>query len=180
MWYVQTTGIWQKINTSITEGHPLVVINSSAPCLIPKNAFGGLWVIRRVTALGGTGKYDSKDHSPWHPVLGCAIPHQHHPIPKKSWAEDSVLNCLEKESDPAAGDLSEGYKPAAWKCQSRNCGGDCRGWRAPNFPIFPKTVHAWVFPWGGIFIFIYFYLFTSVFHMQLNCDSHQSALWDFW
>lgn len=63
-----------------------------------KDAFGRLWVRRRITALGGKGKYDSKGHPPWHPALGCAIPH-HLPIPKESWAEDAVLNCGEGKRD---------------------------------------------------------------------------------
>lgn len=43
-------------------------------------------------ALVGIGKYDAKGHPAWQPALGCAIP-RHHPIPKKSWAEDAILNC---------------------------------------------------------------------------------------
>lgn len=57
-----------------------------------KDGFGRVCVIGRITALGGTGKYDSKGHPPWHPVLGCAIPY-HYSIPKGGWAEDAVLNC---------------------------------------------------------------------------------------
>lgn len=78
---------------------------------------------------------------------------------------------LEQERDSAAGDLSEGCKPAAWKYQSRNCGGD------HQISQYCLKLCVSGFFLGVVYLLIYFYIFTSVFHMQWNFMQDFKRLW---